>query len=62
MNGRLLARGPNYTMERRECFHVLTTVNTFAMNTGVHVSFTSMVFTGYTPRSLISESYGLEVT
>ena len=61
MNGRLLARGPNHTMERRECFHVLTTVNTFAMNTGVHVSFTGMVFTGYIPRSRISEPCGLEV-
>ena len=46
-------------MERSECFRILTTVNTYAMNIGVHVSFTSMVFNGYIPRSRIAESYGL---
>ena len=46
-------------MERRECFHILTTVNTYAMDIGVHVSFTSMVFPGYIPRSMIAEPYGL---
>ena len=29
------------------------------MDIGVHVSFTSMVFPGYIPRSMIAEPYGL---
>ena len=33
------------------CFHVLAIVNGAAMNTGVHVSFQIMVFSGYMPRS-----------
>ena len=40
------------------CFHVLATVNSVAMNTGVHVSFQIMVFSGYMPRSGIAGSYG----
>ena len=32
------------------CFHVLTIVNNAAMNTGVHVSFWSIVFSRYMPR------------
>ena len=42
------------------CFHILTTVNNTAMNTGVHVSFQSSVFVffGYISRSGIAESYG----
>ena len=34
-------------------FHVLAIVNGAAMNTGVHVSFQSMVFSGYMPSSRI---------
>ena len=40
------------------CFHVLTIVNSAAMNTGVHVSFTIVVFLGYMPSSGITGSYG----
>ena len=40
------------------CFHALTVVNCAAMNTGIHVSFPVMVFSGYVPSSGISGSYG----
>ena len=40
------------------CFHVLTIVNSAAMNIGVHVSFQIMVFSRYIPRSGIAGSYG----
>ena len=40
------------------CFHDLAIVNSAAMNIGVHVSFSIMVFSGYMPSSGISESYG----
>ena len=43
------------------CFHVLTTVNSPAMNTEVHVSFWIMFFSGYMPRSGIARSYGSSV-
>ena len=33
------------------CFHVLSVVNSASVNTGVHVSFQMMVFSGYTPRT-----------
>ena len=39
------------------CFHVLALVNSAAMNTGVHVSFQTMFFSGYVPRSGIARSY-----
>ena len=39
-------------------FHILAIVNSAAMNTEVHVSFRSMVFSGCVPRSGISGSYG----
>ena len=39
------------------CFHVLNIVNSAAMNTGVHVFFSIMVFSGYMPSSGISRSY-----
>ena len=31
------------------CFHVLAIVNSAAMNTGVHVSFETIVLSGYIP-------------
>ena len=39
------------------CVHVLTIVNSAAMNIGVHVSFQVMVFSGCMPRSGIAGSY-----
>ena len=39
-------------------FHVMDTVNSAAMNIGVHVSFWIMVFSRYMPRSEIAGSYG----
>ena len=43
-----------------DCFHLLTVVNTAAMNTGAHVSFWIRVFIffGYMPRNGITGSYG----
>ena len=32
------------------CFHVLAVVNSAAMNSGIHVSFSSLVSSGYVPR------------
>ena len=43
------------------CFYVLATVNSAAVNIGMHVSFQSMVFYGYMSRSMIAESYGSPV-
>ena len=44
--------------EHLGCFHVLAIVNSAAMNIGVHVSFSIVVFSGYTPSSGIAGSYG----
>ena len=38
-------------------FHVLAIVNSAAMNTGVHISFQTLFFSGYMSRSGISGSY-----
>ena len=40
------------------CFHVLAIVNSDAVNTGVHVSFRTVVFSCYMPSSGIAGSYG----
>ena len=40
------------------CFHVLAIVNSAAMNTGIHMSFCTMVFSGRIPRSGIAGLYG----
>ena len=40
------------------CFHVLAVVNSAAMNNGIHVSFSTLVSSGYMPRSGIAGSYG----
>ena len=40
------------------CFHILAIVNSAAMNIGVHVSFRTMFFSAYMPRSEIAGSYG----
>uniref|UniRef100_A0A8C9DW97 Uncharacterized protein n=1 Tax=Phocoena sinus TaxID=42100 RepID=A0A8C9DW97_PHOSS len=50
------------------CFYVLAIVNSAAMNTGVHVSFQIIVFSGYMPRSgiypdhmVVAGSYGSSI-
>ena len=43
------------------CFHVLATLSSAAVNTGVHVSFQIMVFSSYMPRSRIAGSYDSSV-
>ena len=40
------------------CFHVSAIANSAAVNTGVHVSFQIIFFSGYMPRSGIARSYG----
>ena len=44
------------------CFHVLAIVNSAAVNTGVHVSFSIMVSSGYMPSSGIAGSYGSSIS
>ena len=44
--------------EHLGCFHVLAIINSAAVNTGVHVSFSAMVFSGSVPCSGIAGSYG----
>ena len=40
------------------CFHVLAIVNCATKNNGIHVSFSTLVSSGYMPRSGIAGSYG----
>ena len=40
------------------CFHVLAVINSTAMNTEVHVSFRTMFFSGYMPKSEIAGAHG----
>ena len=40
------------------CFHVLAIVRSVAMIDGIHVSFSTLVSSGYMPRSGITGSYG----
>ena len=40
------------------CFHALAIINSAAVNTGVHLSFSIMVSSGYLPSSGIAGSYG----
>ena len=40
------------------CFHVLAIVNSAAMNNGIHVYFSTLVSSGYMPRSRVAGSYG----
>ena len=41
------------------CFHFLAIVNSAAVNSGIHVSFSVLVSLGYMPRSGIAGSYGI---
>ena len=40
-----------------DCFLVLTTVNSAAMNIGMHIYFSIIFLSGYMPRSRIGGSY-----
>ena len=40
------------------CVHVLAIVNSAAVNNGIYVSFSTLVSSGYMPRSGIAGSYG----
>ena len=40
------------------CFHILAVVNSVTVNTGVHITFQVVVFSGYMPMSGIAGSYG----
>ena len=40
------------------CFHVLAIVDSAAVNTEIHESFSFMVFSGYMPRSAVVQLYG----
>ena len=40
------------------CSHVLATVNSAAMNIRIHVSFSILISSGYTPNSRTVGSYG----
>ena len=40
------------------CFHALVIVNSAAVNTGIHVSFSILVSSGYMARGGIAGSYG----
>ena len=40
------------------CFHVLATVNSAAVNNGIHVSLSILVSSGYMPKSGVTGSYG----
>ena len=40
------------------CFHVLTIVNSAAMNNRIHISLSILVSSGYMPRSGIAGLYG----
>ena len=40
------------------CFHILAVVNSAAVNTGVHMAFSIMIFAGYMPSSGIVRSLG----
>ena len=44
------------------CFHVLAIVNSAAMNTGVHIYFQIIDFSGYLPRSGIAVSHGSSIS
>ena len=44
------------------CFHVLATINSASVNTGVHVSLSDLVSLVCMPRSGIAGSYGSSIS
>ena len=44
--------------EHLGCLHAMAIVNSATVNTGVHVSFSVLVSSGYMPRNGIAGSYG----
>ena len=48
-------------MDTLGCFHVLTIVNSAAMNIGVHVSFRIMALSEYMSSSRIAGWYGSSI-
>ena len=40
------------------CFHVLVTVNSAAMNNGIHVSFSILISSEYMTKNEVAGSYG----
>ena len=40
-----------------DCIHVISIVNSAAINNGMHVSFSILVSSGYIPRSGIAELF-----
>ena len=44
-----------------DCFYGLDIVKSIAVNTGVHVSFWIMVFSGYMTRSMIARPYNISI-
>ena len=45
-----------------DCFHVLAVVNSAAVNPGVHVSLSVMIFLGYMPSGGIVGSYNSSIS
>ena len=50
------------TVGHLSCFHVLTIINSAAMNIGVHVSLSDLVSSVCMPRSGIAGSYGSSIS
>ena len=49
-----MQRQGGISMSSLGSFHILAIVNSAAMNSGIHVSFSTLVSSGYMPRSRIA--------